>query len=611
MDTKHLEDDMDESIIPSDEITGECEDTSAEESAAADDEVKSEDVSHIGIFHKLNKGFTRLWVSLGLSAVKVLARISLALLKGICFIGSELRDIFLYLLKSLFKAAKLMISPLKKRMKLTAEMQKSLRKAKKIGGKVYRQEIIKCVFTYLFGEDGVFCTAFNYILPIVSIAFFVAVVRYGSGLEYGLSVECNGKEIGIISAETVYDEAASEVQKRISYTEDAEHIDFSPKFSLRIISDDERVSNSAQLANSMLESSNSELIEAFGIYIDGEFIGAVSNTEPIETALTDLLLNYKTDGIVRDVSFKNKIEYSDGIYLADSLISEEDAIALLTSQKQTLGTYIAQKNDSAYSICKKYNMDYSKFKLLNPHIETSCSEGQIVRVTETESYLPIRYVREMETLSFLDYETIEVETSSLNVGSRAVLVKGEPGEKRCSVEITYIDGIERSRKIISSEITKNPVVEQIGIGTYSARPSNSSTVLTGSGQFGWPVDGGYISDTFISNRNHKGLDIAAPGGSDIYAGADGVVVSAGWNSGGYGYFVMIDHLNGYQTVYAHCSGLFVSQGQTVTRGQLIAAVGSTGDSTGNHCHFEVRYLGMCYNPADFINTVDAFKNDQD
>ena len=72
---------------------------------------------------------------------------------------------------------------------------------------------------------------------------------------------------------------------------------------------------------------------------------------------------------------------------------------------------------------------------------------------------------------------------------------------------------------------------------------------------------------------------------------------------------MIDHLDGYQTVYGHCSALFVVEGQTVTRGQLIAAVGTTGDSNGNHCHFEVRNLGLCYDPALFINTVDSYVND--
>ena len=93
-------------------------------------------------------------------------------------------------------------------------------------------------------------------------------------------------------------------------------------------------------------------------------------------------------------------------------------------------------------------------------------------------------------------------------------------------------------------------------------------------------------------------------GTDIYAAGDGVVVSAGWNPGGYGYFVMIDHLDGYQTVYAHMSQVYAIVDTQVKRGQLIGAVGSTGDSTGPHCHFEVRYMGVCYDPAQFMYTAD-------
>jgi len=284
-------------------------------------------------------------------------------------------------------------------------------------------------------------------------------------------------------------------------------------------------------------------------------------------------------------------------------MTETDAIELLTSTHKITSTYVAQKDDSPLLICLKYNMSIDEFQKLNPNLGDSIEEGKIINVTESESYLPVQYVREIEMLSFLDYDTIEVETSSLNLGTTEILVKGEKGERRSSVEVTYIDGVERARKIMASEITKQPVTEQIGIGTYTARPASTATMLYGTGEFGWPVDGGYISDPFLSDRNHKGLDIAADGGTDIYAAADGVVVSAGWNPGGYGYFVLIDHLNGYQTVYAHCSSLYASEGQTVSRGQLIAAVGTTGNSTGNHCHFEVRYLGVCYDPASYINTM--------
>jgi murein DD-endopeptidase MepM/ murein hydrolase activator NlpD len=93
-----------------------------------------------------------------------------------------------------------------------------------------------------------------------------------------------------------------------------------------------------------------------------------------------------------------------------------------------------------------------------------------------------------------------------------------------------------------------------------------------------------------------GIDIAAGLGANVYASDSGVVVTAGWNSGGYGNVIMIDHGNGYQTVYGHLSQINVSLCQSVGKGQVIGLAGSTGNSTGSHLHFEVRLNGGYVNP---------------
>jgi len=116
---------------------------------------------------------------------------------------------------------------------------------------------------------------------------------------------------------------------------------------------------------------------------------------------------------------------------------------------------------------------------------------------------------------------------------------------------------------------------------------------------------GRISSRFgskesIRTSSHKGLDIAAPNGTPIYAAADGVVKRAENTSGGYGKLVVIDHGNGIETYYGHCSRILVKAGQTVTAGDKIAAVGSTGRSTGNHLHFEIRKNGSQINPQKYL-----------
>lgn len=533
------------------------------------------------------------------SSLRIILRFISSLCHGVIRFISEIFRGIINILKFIF-------SPFRRKMKFTAELGKSIKNAKKLGKGKFISEIFKSFFKYLFSDEGIVCTAFNYILPIFSIAFLIGIIRYGMGLEYGINVEYNGKNLGIISEESEFDEAAKEVQKRISYVDSNEYIEFSPKFSLKIISEDDSFMNTQQLANKMLSESNKELADAYGIYVDGQFIGAVRDKNKVADTMTKNLLNYKVDGEIRDMCYSKSIDYVEGIYLTESVISENEAIKKLTAKNYSTESYVVQKSDSIVSVCQKYNMTEEKFKELNPSLdeEKSLVPGTVIKVLEAESFIPIQYIRELETTSFIDYETIEVETSEINLGRSELLVKGSRGEKQNKIEVTYIDGVERSRKTLSSVITKEPTVEQIGIGTYTAKPASSDTVLTGSGKFAWPVDGGFISDPFISDRNHKGMDIAAPAGTDIYAAGDGVVVASGWNTGGYGYFVMIDHLDGYETLYGHCSGLYVVEGQTVTRGQLIAAVGTTGDSTGNHCHFEVRESGMCLNPANFINTEE-------
>jgi murein DD-endopeptidase MepM/ murein hydrolase activator NlpD len=544
-------------------------------------------------------------------AVKFAAALLLGIIYSVKFILSELLDIGLSLIKFMVWILKELTSPMRDRFDLNKKLQKQVRKAKKENKKEYTKALLNFWCSYLFGEDGVFYTAFNYIFPVISFAFLIGIVRYGSGLEYGLSVEYNGKEIGMITAEADFEAAEREVQQRIAYSDNEEAIDLSAKYSLRIINENDTIVSSAQLANKMLEASDQALKEAYGIYIDGKFIGAVVNKNAIQDALNERIMNYRVDGIIKDLEYKNKIEYTRGVYLASSVMTDEDAIALLTSSKEKNAVYIAQRGDSEITIAQKYGMELSKLEELNPDISKDCHKGMLVNVIETESYLPIQYVREMDPVSFLDYETVEVETSSLNVGARDILVKGRRGEKVSHIEVTYVDGKEYSRKTLSTKITKEPVVEKIGIGIYAARPDSSSTILTGSGEFGWPVDGGWVSDGFGGERGHKGMDIAASTGTEIYAAADGEVVSAGWNTGGYGYFVQIGHTDEYQTVYGHMSMVLVTEGQYVSRGQLIGKVGNTGNSFGSHCHFEVRHLGICLDPALFVNTVNSFHDDRD
>ncbi|MEW8987456.1 MAG: peptidoglycan DD-metalloendopeptidase family protein, partial [Bacillus sp. (in: firmicutes)] len=151
-----------------------------------------------------------------------------------------------------------------------------------------------------------------------------------------------------------------------------------------------------------------------------------------------------------------------------------------------------------------------------------------------------------------------------------------------------------SKQEISSNITKQPVNEVIVKGT-KVIPSR------GDGSLTWPTVGGYISSPmgYRGGKMHKGIDIARPSNLTIKAADNGRVVSAGWD-GAYGNKITIDHGNGMRTVYAHLSSISVGSGQTVAKGQAIGVMGSTGDSTGVHLHFEVYKGGSLQNPVSYL-----------
>jgi len=113
------------------------------------------------------------------------------------------------------------------------------------------------------------------------------------------------------------------------------------------------------------------------------------------------------------------------------------------------------------------------------------------------------------------------------------------------------------------------------------------------------------SDPFRgSAAMHAGIDLSGPIGTPIYATADGVVSTAGWNSGGYGNLVKVDHGRGIETRYGHLSAITVRPGDRITRGQVIGRMGSTGRSTGSHLHYEVRIDGRAVNPIPFMKSAD-------
>ena len=165
-------------------------------------------------------------------------------------------------------------------------------------------------------------------------------------------------------------------------------------------------------------------------------------------------------------------------------------------------------------------------------------------------------------------------------------------EEKSTLKVAKADlkeDIETKIEKVEKEIAKQKEIESHTVQGVYLEVTPVSGIITS--RFG--------NRESIRSYGHTGLDIAAPGGTPIKAAADGTVTFSGY-SGGYGYVVKMSHGNGIETYYGHCSALYVSAGEKVEAGDTIAAVGSTGNSTGNHLHFEVRVNGNEVNPQNYL-----------
>ena len=180
-------------------------------------------------------------------------------------------------------------------------------------------------------------------------------------------------------------------------------------------------------------------------------------------------------------------------------------------------------------------------------------------------------------------------------------------EKKQAAKQAIIDKMETDRatqeRIINENLAASKEVEQM---IRNSRYQPASPALSGGGALNWPL-GGPITSPFGwrvhpitgASRFHSGIDIGGDYGDTIHAAGAGIVSYAGWISG-YGNAVIINHGGGISTLYGHCQALDVSTGQSVAQGELIAECGSTGNSTGPHCHFEVRVNGEPVNPLAYL-----------
>jgi murein DD-endopeptidase MepM/ murein hydrolase activator NlpD len=352
-------------------------------------------------------------------------------------------------------------------------------------------------------------------------------------------------------------------------------------------------------------------VEAVKLVVNGKVIGYAADQQTAEQVLARIKQKYSgipadTDNKsavaaaslgkatpVKQVKFKEDVKLeADSVTAAQVLPADKlEELLVKGTFKQMVHTVV--EGDCIGCIAQKYGITTKDIYANNPGLteDTLLQLGQQINVTAIRPAVTVQVVEEVSQEENIPYTSEVRNNDQLPKGETKVVQVGREGSKIVRYQVTKENGQVVARKVLSQKIVMEPVAKIVERGT-KVIPSR------GTGRFSWPARG-YISSGFGMRwgRLHKGIDIAGSG--PIRAADNGRVISAGWD-GDYGKAIVIDHGNGIQTLYGHLRSINVSVGDVVSKGKIIGVMGSTGDSTGVHLHFEVHKNGRVQNPLRFL-----------
>ena len=284
-------------------------------------------------------------------------------------------------------------------------------------------------------------------------------------------------------------------------------------------------------------------------------VGYTDNKSKLQTEINDYIENGESENTAF-VQVESLPEYKVCLLKRDVQASDEDIFNTIKSAGTTYYRYYSiNENDEE----KLYVANFTEAEdIINQLKEKNSKNMDNITISE-------KYETQMQ-----DFTTVENAVSSLYVQKPQVTV--------AKTKTTSVGSVNTATTIAGGKVS---------LGISLARPVSGII----SSRFG--------ARSSIRSSAHTGIDIATSTGTPVLAAASGTVTFSG-RKGSYGNLLVITHSNGVQTYYGHCSKLYVSAGTTVTQGQTVAAVGSTGNSTGPHLHFEVRVNGVAYNPQNYL-----------
>ena len=369
----------------------------------------------------------------------------------------------------------------------------------------------------------------------------VGVSIVSVGITLGFKVNYAGSIIATIKNAAVFDDAKSIAVKSIESSNAAGAIK-QPNFKMTLTVSN-RLCSALKLADAIIENTN-DIVEASALVVNGETL-LCGETEELAECLEKSRTRFETKGAENTSEFTDEVKTEKGYYLKSEIASADELTAA----------------------AEKLNV-------------------KTVLVITTDTEIP--------------FTTKTVKTSNELIGYSSVKTAGQNGINRKTENVEKLNGEEVAREELKT-VVKEPVEQVTLVGTAKSTATAAQRIAARSEGLICPLSKGsfVVSSYYGDGRGHKGMDLAADRGTGIYASAAGTVVSAGFD-GAYGYSVVVDHGNGLKTRYAHASALKVAKGARVEQGDLLALVGNTGNSTGNHLHYEVLVNDTRVNPAPYI-----------
>ncbi|KAF1085964.1 Murein DD-endopeptidase MepM [Sporotomaculum syntrophicum] len=422
-------------------------------------------------------------------------------------------------------------------------------------------------------------------IPVLIFCALLSVTRW--------AVVCDGDVLVVVSerqmAETAVKDYVSRLEKTagmpVKIPEDA--IKYRPIWRLAAAED-------KQALQRCLADKLNYRYEACGIFIDDKKMVAVRD-KSVGQEVLDKILNTYSQGDHLKAEFKQKVALKKVLVDINELMEADQAVEYIRYGRTDVKEYQVQEGDTLWDIAAAAEITVAQLIEANPGLSPKKMQiGQEIKISLPAPLVDVLSTYENIRQEEIAYPVREKIDHKLYWGEQKLVQEGRSGMREVVYQVTLENGQETGRKVVQQKTIKEPVPQIIVKG------KKKLLAYRGEGRLAYPTSGTIVSPFGARwGSSHQGVDIAADYGTPVVAAEAGTIEWTG-NKSGYGICVDISHDSGVMTRYAHLSSTAVQSGQRVERGQFIGRIGSTGNSTGPHLHFEVIINGIHKNPTLFI-----------